>query len=51
MPRATLWSYHPYLMKALNQQNNQKSNNTTLITLEKEGPPYQEQEYSSNFRH
>ncbi len=38
-------------MKALNQQNNQKSNNTTSITLDKEDLPYQEQEYSSNFRH
>jgi hypothetical protein len=38
-------------MKALNRQNNQKSNKTTSITLDEKDPPYQEQEDSSNFRH
>jgi len=54
MPKATLWSYHPYLMKALNRQNNQMVINplqSRLITLNEEDPPHRNQEDSSNFRH
>ncbi len=54
MPRVTLWSYHPYLMKALNGQNNQMVINplqSRLITLNEEDPPHRNREDSSNFRH
>ncbi len=51
MPRATLWSYHPYLMKALiKKRNNQKSYKTTSITHNEEDPPNRNQVHSTNFR-
>jgi hypothetical protein len=51
MPRANLWSYHPYLMKALIKNNKtQQKNNTTSITRNEEDPPYQNHGDSSNFR-